>query len=197
MDLTSWENKWCITSADNLQLVDNMCMMWSTVGDNQSLRMTLWSLCGNVLWKIVASQLWNWVVISHRFPALFRTELSCSTYCSEILYRWVPKQLVPEHKAKCMVSALTFLQWYHDDGSEFLDQIITGNDTYKPSSSQCIGITVDLPKRLNSSRLCWRSKVCMVFWDRQSILLVDFLNRDESVNAELYCKMLQKLQQAI
>ena len=39
------------------------------------------------------------------------------------------KQLTPEHKEKCMDSALTFLQWYHEDGNEYLDQIIIGDET--------------------------------------------------------------------
>ena len=43
---------------------------------------------------------------------------------SKLCARWVPKQLTPEHKAKRMDSALAFLQWYHDDGDEFLDWII-------------------------------------------------------------------------
>ncbi|PNF31011.1 hypothetical protein B7P43_G01186 [Cryptotermes secundus] len=60
---------------------------------------------------------------------------------------WVPKQLTPEHKIKHMESALTFLQRLHDDGNEFLDQIITLPQ--KQSSSQCSGVTVDLPVRRN------------------------------------------------
>ena len=35
----------------NLQQVDNMCMMMSAVGGHLILRMTLWSLCGNALWR--------------------------------------------------------------------------------------------------------------------------------------------------
>ena len=60
---------------------------------------------------------------------------------------WVPKQLTQEHKAKRMKSALTFLQRYNDGGDEFLDRIITGDETWllhtllqKTSSSQCIGV---------------------------------------------------------
>ena len=44
--------------------------------------------------------------------------------------RWVPKQLTPEHKAKRMESELIFLQRYHDDSDEFLDRIITGDETW-------------------------------------------------------------------
>ena len=46
------------------------------------------------------------------------------------LFRWVPRQLIPEHKAKRMESAFTFLQRYQDDGDEFLDRTITGDQTW-------------------------------------------------------------------
>ena len=39
--------------------------------------------------------------------------------------------------------------------------------------------------------------MCTVFWDRRGILLVDFLTRGETVNAELYCQTLQKFRLAI
>ena len=40
------------------------------------------------------------------------------------------QQLTPEHKANRMESALRFLQRYHDDGDEFLDRIITGDEMW-------------------------------------------------------------------
>ena len=43
--------------------------------------------------------------------------------------RWVPNQLTPEQKAERMDSALTFLQQYYEEGDEFLDRIITGDET--------------------------------------------------------------------
>ena len=44
--------------------------------------------------------------------------------------RWVPKQLTPELKAKRTKSALTFLQWYHDEGDKVLDLISIGNEIW-------------------------------------------------------------------
>ena len=41
--------------------------------------------------------------------------------------------------------------------------------------------------------LSMRKVMCTVFWDRRSILLVHFLTRGETVNAESYCETLQKL----
>ena len=69
MGLTPWETRRRAAVADNLQQVVNMCTMKSAKGDHPSLRTTLWSLCGNALWRIIASQFWNYAVISRRFVA--------------------------------------------------------------------------------------------------------------------------------
>ncbi|GBN25813.1 Mariner Mos1 transposase [Araneus ventricosus] len=39
--------------------------------------------------------------------------------------------------------------------------------------------------------------MCTVFWDRQGILLVEFLPRSETINVVQYCETLQKLRSAI
>jgi len=44
--------------------------------------------------------------------------------------RWVPKMLTGVYKTQRMGSALTFLQRYHDEGDEFLDKIVTGDETW-------------------------------------------------------------------
>ncbi|PNF35235.1 hypothetical protein B7P43_G06871 [Cryptotermes secundus] len=73
--------------------------------------------------------------LSSHVPQISRTLLH-EIVTEHLLFRklcatwWVPKQLTPEHKTKCMESALTFLQQYHDDGDEFLDRIITGDETW-------------------------------------------------------------------
>jgi hypothetical protein len=40
--------------------------------------------------------------------------------------------LMGKHKMQGMASALTFLEWYHKDGNEFLNHIVqvTGNETW-------------------------------------------------------------------
>ena len=74
-----WASRWCVDGAHDLQQVDNMCMMRSALGGHQSLRTTLWSLCGNALWRTIASQLRKSAVISRRFPAPYWIELTRST----------------------------------------------------------------------------------------------------------------------
>ncbi|KAJ4428145.1 hypothetical protein ANN_24159 [Periplaneta americana] len=42
-----------------------------------------------------------------------------------------------------------------------------------------------------------RKVMCTVFWDRKGILLIDFLPRGETMNADHYCETLRKLRRAI
>ena len=54
--------------------------------------------------------------------------------------RWVPKMLTDYHKTKLMGSALKFLTRYAQEGDEFLDSIVTGDESrgfhHNPESKQ-------------------------------------------------------------
>lgn len=44
--------------------------------------------------------------------------------------RWVPKQLSSVHKARRMEIAHSFLSPHEEEGEEFLDKIISGDETW-------------------------------------------------------------------
>ncbi|GBL62092.1 hypothetical protein AVEN_146440-1 [Araneus ventricosus] len=44
--------------------------------------------------------------------------------------RWVPKMLTDAHKTKRLGSALTFLTRYSKEDKEFLNKIVTGDETW-------------------------------------------------------------------
>ncbi|GFV34573.1 histone-lysine N-methyltransferase SETMAR [Trichonephila clavipes] len=118
--------------------------------------------------------------------------------------RWVPKHLTPEHKIQHLGAALTFLQWYHVDGDEFLDRIVTGDETWishlTPETKQqsMHWRHSGSPVRTKFKQTMSVPKVmCTVFWDRKGILLIDFLIRGETVNVDHYCEILRKLRRAI
>ncbi|GFT82091.1 uncharacterized protein TNCV_3910221 [Trichonephila clavipes] len=101
--------------------------------------------------------------------------------------RWVLRNLTPEYKFQRLGAALTFVQWYHDDGDEFLDRIVTGDETwishFTPETKQ--------------QMLLVRKVMCTMFCDRKGILLIDFLSRGETINVDRYCETLRKLRRAI
>lgn len=71
--------------------------------------------------------------LSQLFPQISRTvvyeilteKLGYRKFCA----RWVPKLLTEELKTKRMGLALTFLSRYEEEGDEFLDHIVTGDET--------------------------------------------------------------------
>ena len=48
----------------------------------------------------------------------------------QLYAHWVPKMLTDYHKTKRMGSALKFLTRYAQEGDEFLDSIVTGDETW-------------------------------------------------------------------
>ncbi|KAJ4448311.1 hypothetical protein ANN_10326, partial [Periplaneta americana] len=92
----------------------------------------------------------------------------------------------------------------HDDGEEFLDRIIMGNETwishFTPETKQqsMHWRHSGSPVRMKFKQtLSVRKVMCTVFWDRKGILLIDFLPRGETINADRYCETLRKLRRAI
>jgi hypothetical protein len=71
---------------------------------------------------------------SEEFPQTLRTTL-CRIFTDILGYhkfcaRWVQKQLTDFHKTQRMGSALMFLQRHWEEGGEFLDRIVTGDETW-------------------------------------------------------------------
>ncbi|KAJ4433766.1 hypothetical protein ANN_16078 [Periplaneta americana] len=90
----------------------------------------------------------------------------------KICARWVPRQLSDQQKTQRMASALTFLKRYHTDGDAFLDQIVTGDETW---------VSHNTPETKRQSR----------------VLLLDFMPKGTTINANRYCETLRKLRRAI
>jgi hypothetical protein len=72
--------------------------------------------------------------LSEEFTQTSRTTLY-RTVMDRLGYRkfcawWVPKQLTNFHKTQRMGSTLMFLQCYWEEGNEFLDRIMTGDETW-------------------------------------------------------------------
>jgi len=48
----------------------------------------------------------------------------------KVCSRWVPRQLTEDHKKNRMGASLTHLLHFNDHGEDFLEQIITGDETW-------------------------------------------------------------------
>jgi histone-lysine N-methyltransferase SETMAR len=104
-----------------------------------------------------------------------------------------------------MGAALTFLTRYHADGDTFLNQIVTGDETwvshFTPMSKHqsCEWHHLWSPKKPRKFKqvVSMRKIMATVFWDRKGVLLVDFLPKGTTINAQCYCETLRQLRRAI
>ncbi|GBM52926.1 Histone-lysine N-methyltransferase SETMAR [Araneus ventricosus] len=119
--------------------------------------------------------------------------------------RWVPKMLTEIHKTSRMGAALEFLSRYHTNGEDFLNRIVTGDETWvahviaeKKQQSMAWGHTGS-PTRLRKACQTLSARKLMVtfFWDARGILLIEFMTRGTTINSEVYCRTLKKLKRAI
>lgn len=158
--------------------------------------------------KIKENRRFTITMLSNKFPQISRTvlyeivvdNLGYHKLCS----RWVPKMLTDVHKTKRLGSALTFLTRYSNEGEDFLNQIVTGDETWvrhlTPESKQqsMEWRHTQSPKKQKFKTTMSAQKImCTVFWDRKGVLLAEFLPRGETINAARYCETLTKLRRAI
>ena len=73
------------------------------------------------------------------FGSAFNIIYECLGY-RKVSCRWVPKQLDDVMKGKQMIASLNHLQRYAEEGDNFLDSTVTGDETwvlhYTPESKQ-------------------------------------------------------------
>lgn len=85
---------------------------------------------------------------------------------------------------ECSLDCLTH---YNKKGDDMLSQIITGDETwfshFTPES------------KYESMEL--RHTMYRIFWDNHGVLIVDFIQRETTINAETYCQTLRKLRRTI
>ena len=138
---------------------------------------------------------------SLQFPQISRSLLH-ETVTEKLGYhkfcaRCVPKLLTEDHKKQRMA--------YEKDGDSLLDRVVTGDETWvkhvtceTKKQSMEWGHTSS-PKRPRKclQTLSARKIMATVFWDREGVLLVDFLVRGSTINSERYCETLKKLRRAI
>ncbi|KAJ4451655.1 hypothetical protein ANN_03124, partial [Periplaneta americana] len=117
--------------------------------------------------------------LSSHFPQISRSLLheivTKHLLFKKVCARWVPKNLTPEHKMQHLGAALTFLQRYHDDGDEFLDRIVMGDETWishftlETKQQSMHWWHSGSPVRTKFKQTLSVLKVmCMVFWDRRA-----------------------------
>ena len=102
------------------------------------------------------------------------------------------KLLTDVHKTQRMASALTFSQRYHDEGGEFLDRIVTGDETCvkfvnvatKEQSRKWMHTHSPHKPRKFKQSLANRKLMAAMFWDRKGVLLIEFMGPGTTLTSE-------------
>ncbi|GBM57206.1 Histone-lysine N-methyltransferase SETMAR [Araneus ventricosus] len=135
--------------------------------------------------------------LSEHLPNISRTVLY-ETVAGKLGYRkfcarWVPEMLTEIHKTSRMGAALKFLSRYHTGREDFLNRIVTGDETWvahvnAETKQQFMAWGhIGSPTRLRKARqtLSARKLMVTVFWDAQRILLIEFMTRGTTINSEV------------
>jgi hypothetical protein len=124
-------------------------------------------------------------------------------YCKLCAW-WVPKILIENHKKNQMGAALTFLTHYSEKGDEFLDSIVTGDESWvfhrTPESRQQSmewRHTHSRTKRKFKMSTSTKKIMATVFWDQKGVLLGDFVPHRTTINTAAYCEILKRPRCAI
>jgi len=146
--------------------------------------------------------------LSLKFPQVSRSVIydivSEKLGSKKLCARWVPKMLTDEHKQKHLAAAHQFLQRHQIEGDQSFDHIITGDETWisytniesKRQSTQWRNSSSLKAKKFKPASSV-RKIMATIFWDRKGILLIDFLERGLTINADAYCETARKLRWAI
>lgn len=118
--------------------------------------------------------------------------------------RWVPKQLTDQNKLLRVQCAQEVLERYELEGNDFLDLIVTGDETWvahytpeaKRQSLQWRHSTSPAAKKFKTT-ISGKKVMASVFWDSQGIILIEYLPQGQTINADRYCETLRKLRRAI
>lgn len=113
--------------------------------------------------------------------------------------------MLPEtHKDNRVKCAEWFFRECAENTEEFLDSIITGDETWchyvtletKEDSKQWRHSRSPKPKKFKQT-LSAGKVMATVFWDRKGVLLTEFMPKGTIINSDMYCDTLRKLKRAI
>lgn len=118
--------------------------------------------------------------------------------------RYVPRILSPSEKDERVKCCRQFLEEYKLDTENFLKSIITGNETMvlyydRLPKKESMEWRKSQEASTRNSRFMKPVKMMMttIFWDVRGILLIDYKERNTTVNAQYYAALMPRLRDAI
>ena len=117
---------------------------------------------------------------------------------------WVPRMLTADQKHRRRQVCDELLDEYYEEAEDFLDHIITQDETwvhhYDPETKQqsMQWKHADAPTPLKFKVVSSSKKVmASVFWDREGVVMVDYLEKGSTINGKHYANQLRRLKEEI
>lgn len=118
--------------------------------------------------------------------------------------KWVPKCLNADQKRSRVISSKAILKRFRAGEQEFLARLVTMDETwlhhYDPTSKQQAmewrHSGSPRPQKFRVQRSAGKV-MASVFWDKDGVLLINYLPKGQSINAQYYTSLLDELKQAL
>jgi len=118
--------------------------------------------------------------------------------------KWIPKRLNADEKRQRFQSSEQLLEFFRRDPNDFLWRLVTTDETwlyhYDPETKQqsmewwhSDSPPPPSPKKNPSAKIRWKSTRLGFFFDQDGILLIDYLPKGQTINAEYYSSLLVHL----
>lgn len=122
----------------------------------------------------------------------------------KVCARWVPRLLTETHKSQRVLAAVKLLERHEEAGDSFLDQIVTGDETWvhyfqpetKRASMEWKHSTS--PRTKKPKVVASAGKVMLtLFFDNEGVVLAEFMPKGTTINSAAYCATLKRLRKAL
>jgi histone-lysine N-methyltransferase SETMAR len=132
--------------------------------------------------------------------AIVHNQLQMSKVCT----KWVPKSLTAIQRTSRIDCCAELISQFDANPDEFLGSLITGDETWIHHFDPLTQLEAkqwkrsDEPTPIRSRQQRTAGKMMMsIFWDKDGILLTDYLPRGHTVNGAYYAGLIQKLRVAV
>lgn len=123
---------------------------------------------------------------------------------SKVSARWVPRMLTPFDKQRRVECCQAFLDLVKDKEEEMISRIVTCDETWirqwDPESKQESmqwKFKGEKPPRKFKVRPSAGKLMATIFWDVEGVLMIDYLPKNTTMNADYYAILLDRLREEI
>lgn len=122
---------------------------------------------------------------------------------TKIVKRWIPRILTDEQKKHRVHDSRQLLSRFHSD-SHFLDRIVTQDETWVHHYDPLLPHETKVWKHRHSptpkeprTKVTAHKIMASIFWDREGILMIQYLPQGRTVTGEYYAEQLRQLREDI